>query len=81
MSGRPVTITDKISLSDVKDLGDGKFSVRLEIGGPDGVLYQTPTVSADGYDAAVQIAKASFSRWLTKVIEHAIKNMPTRMRN
>jgi|HubBroStandDraft_2_1064218.scaffolds.fasta_scaffold2089814_1 hypothetical protein len=72
---------DKMSVSDVRDLGDGKFSVRLEIGGPEGVLSQTQTVSADGYDTAVQIAKDSFSRWLKKVTEYAIKNMPTRMRN
>ena len=74
-------MNDKISVSDVKDLGDGKFSVRLEIGSPEGALSQTQTVSADGYDAAVQIAKESFSRWLKKVAEYAIKNMPTRMRN
>ena len=79
--GGPVTMNDKISVSEVKDLGDGKFSVRLEIGSPEGALSQTQTVSADGHDAAVQIAKESFSRWLKKITEYAVKNMPSRMRN
>jgi hypothetical protein len=76
-------MNDKISVSEVRDLGDGKFSVRLnlETGSPENALSQTQTVSADGYEAAVQIAKESFSRWLQKVAEYAVKNMPSKMRN
>lgn len=76
-------MNDKISISEVRDLGDGKFSVRLklEMGSPEHVLSRTETVSADGHDAAVQIAKESFLRWLKKAAEYAIKSMPSRMRN
>jgi hypothetical protein len=74
-------MNDKISVRDVKDFGNGKFSVQLEVAGPEGSLSQTQTVSADGYDAAVEIAKESFSRWLKKVTELALKRMPSRMRN
>jgi hypothetical protein len=76
-------MNNKISVSEVKDLGGGKFSVRLnmETGSPEAALSQTQTVSADGYDAAVQIAKESFSRWLKQIMECAVKNMPPRMRN
>jgi hypothetical protein len=76
-------MNDKISVSEVKDLGGGKFSVRLklETGSSEAALSQTQTVSADGYDAAVQIAKESFSRWLKKVAEYAVKNMPSSMQN
>jgi hypothetical protein len=76
-------MNNQISVSEVKDLGGGKFSVRLtvETGSPEVALSQTQTVSAEGYDAAVQIAKEAFSRWLKKVTEYAVKNMPPRMQN
>ena len=70
-----------ISVSEVKDFGGGRFSVRLTVEGPEGALSQTQTVWADDCDAAVQIAKESFLRWLKKLTEHAVKNMPSRMRN
>jgi hypothetical protein len=65
----------RISIGEVKDLGGGKFSVRLHLdsANPEAALSQTQTVSAEGYDAAVQIAMAAFSRWLT-LIEHTVKN-------
>ena len=71
----------QISISEVKDLGDGKFSVCLNVEGPEGALSQTQIVSADGYDAAVQIAKESFLRWLEKVTAYVVKNMPPKMRH
>jgi len=76
-------MSKQISIGEVKDLGGGKFSVRLNLGtaNPDTALSQTQTVSADGYDAAVQIAKESFSRWLKKAAEYAVKTMPSRTRN
>ena len=77
----PVMTNDRISVGEVKDLGGGKFSVRLTVEGPEGAVSQTQTVSADDRDTAVQIAKESFSRWLKNMTEVAVKNMPTRMRN
>jgi len=71
----------KISVSDVKDLGDGKFSVRLTLEDHGGGLSQTQTVSADCHDVAVQIAKEAFSRWLDKVAHYVAKNLPPAMRN
>jgi hypothetical protein len=72
---------NQISIGAVKDLGGGKFSVRLNLDTGETALSQTQTVSADGHDAAVQIAKDSFLRWLKKVADYAVKNMPSRMRN
>jgi hypothetical protein len=72
---------DHISVGEVRDLGGGKFSVRLTVEATEGALSRTETVAAEGHDAAVQIAKESFSRWLKKVTEYAVKNMPARMRN
>jgi hypothetical protein len=68
-------MNNKISVGDVKDLGGGRFSVRLNFstGSPENSLSQTQTVLADGYDAAVQIAKEAFLRWLNKV-EYVVKN-------
>ena len=77
----PVMTNDRVSVDEVKDLGGGKFSVRLTVDGPEGAVSQTQTVSADDREAAVQIAKESFLRWLKKVTEYAVKNIPTRMRN
>jgi len=79
--GSAAVINSQISVDEVKDLGGGKFLIRLTVEGPEGALSQTQTVSADKYAAAVQIAKESFSRWLKKVTEYAVKNMPSRMRN
>jgi hypothetical protein len=74
-------LNDPICVVDVKDLGGGKFSVRLSGKSPEGTLSQTQTVSADGRDAAVAIAKECFSRWLKKVTAVAIQNIPAKMRN
>jgi hypothetical protein len=48
---------------------------------PEGSLSQTQTVSADGHDKAVEIAKQAFSRWLKKVFEQVARNTPPQMRN
>ena len=72
---------DHISVGEVKDLGGGKFSVRLTVEAPEGAVSRTETVVARGHDAAVQIAKESFSRWLKKVTEYVAKNIPAKMRN
>jgi hypothetical protein len=74
-------LNDSVCVGEVKDLGGGKFSVRLSVESPEGTLSQTQTVSADNRDAAVQIAKECFSRWLRKVTAVAIRNMPAKMRN
>jgi len=74
-------LNDPICVGDVKDLGGGKFSVRLSVKSPEGTLSQTQTVSADGRDAAVAIAKKCFSRWLKKVTAVAVRNLPAKMRN
>jgi len=68
-------MNDRISVGEVKNLGGGKFSVRLtfDAGSPGNSLSQTQTVLADGYDAAVQIARHAFLRWLKK-IEYVVKN-------
>ena len=79
--GSSAVIYSQISVGEVKDLGGGKFSVRLTLEGSEGGIFQTQTVLADTCDAAVQIAKESFSRWLKKVTEYTVKNMPSRMRN
>jgi hypothetical protein len=68
-------------VGEVKDLGGEKFSVRLSVNSPEGTLSQTQTVSADGRDAAIAIAKECFARWLNKVTEVAVRNMPAKMRN
>jgi hypothetical protein len=77
----PTVMNRQISIDEIKELGSGKFSVRLTVESPEGALSQTQTVSADGRDAAVRIARESFSRWLDKVGEYVVKNMPPRMRN
>ena len=79
--GSPSATNDKISVGEVKDLGDGKFSVQLTIEGPEGAVSRTETVVARDGDAAVQIAKDSFRRWLKKATDYLLKNMPERMRN
>jgi hypothetical protein len=79
--GSPVVTNDKISVGEVNDLGGGNFSVCLTVEGPEAAISQTQTVSADDRDAAVQVAKESFSRWLKKATQYVVKNMPTRMRN
>jgi hypothetical protein len=71
----------QVSVDEVKDLGGGRFSVRLSVESPEGALSQTQTVLADTHDAAVQLAKEAFSRWLDKVTEYAVRNMPARMKN
>jgi hypothetical protein len=71
----------RILVGDVKNLGGGKFSVRLTVEGPEGTLSQTQTVAAEGHDAAVQIAREAFLRWAGKVAAYAVKNMPASMRN
>ena len=72
---------DHISVGEVKDLGGGKFSVRLTVEAPEGAVSRTETVAAEGHDAAVQIAKESFLlRWLKKVTEYVAKNIPAKMR-
>ena len=71
----------QILVDDVQDLGGGKFSVRLTMGGPEGSLSQTQTVAADGHDAAVQIAQEAFLRWAGKAAAFAVKNMPAKMRH
>ena len=71
----------RISVGEVKDLGGGKFSVQLGLEASGNAISQTQTVSADGPDAAVQIAREGFSRWLDKVMALAIRNMPPGMRN
>ena len=74
-------LNDSVCVGDVKDLGGGKFSVQLSVKSPEGTLSQTQTVSADGRDAAVAIAKECFARWLKKVTAVAIRNLPPKMRN
>jgi hypothetical protein len=72
---------DRISVGEVKGLGGGRFSVQLTVEAPEGAISQTQTVLADNRDAAVQLAKDAFSRWLKKVTEYAVKNMSTNIRN
>ena len=79
--GSQGVVNDRISVGEVKDLGGGKFSVQLTVEGPEGAISQTQTVSADNRDAAIQIAEELFSRWLKKVTEYVVKNIPTTMRN
>ena len=79
--GIPAMMNDKISVGEVKDLGRGKFSVCLTVEEPESVVSRTETVSAQDRDAAVQIAKDSFRRWLKKVTAYVVKNMPEAMRN
>ena len=74
-------MNDSVCVGDVKDLGGGKFSVQLSVKSAEGTLSQTQTVSADGRDAAVAIARECFARWLKKVAEYAVRNMPAKMRN
>ena len=66
----------QMSVSEVKDLGDGKFSVRLNLDtqSPEVALSHTETVSADGLEAAVQVAKESFARWLALIMEYVAKH-------
>lgn len=69
----------QISVGEVKDLGGGRFLVRLDLGAGETALSQTQTVSADCVDAAVRIAKEAFSRWLEKILNCAVR--PPEMRN
>lgn len=73
----------RIIVGAVKDLGGGKFSVRVnfDTGNPDTALSQTQTVAADSRDAAIEIAKVDFSRWLEQITAFAVRNMPPNMRN
>jgi hypothetical protein len=71
----------QICVGDVKDLGSGKFLVRLTVEGPEGSLSQTQTVSADGHDTAVQIAREAFLRWAGKAAAYAVKICRQKMRN
>jgi hypothetical protein len=66
----------QMSVNEVKDLGDGKFSVRLNLDtqSPEVALSHAEIVLADGVDAAVQTAKASFTRWLGHVLEYVAKH-------
>jgi hypothetical protein len=66
----------QMSVNEAEDLGDGKFSVKLslETQSPEVALTHTETVSADGLEAAVQIAKTSFSRWLGHVLDYVAKH-------
>jgi hypothetical protein len=68
-------IKNKILVSDVKDLGEGKFSVRLDLdgGSTEHVYSQTQTVSADGYDTAVEIARRDFEQWIKVLIDSVAK--------
>ena len=72
---------DRISVAEVKDLGGGKYAVRLELVSAEATLSQTQTVSADGLEAAVQVAREAFIRWLRKAAEYAVRNLPPKMRN
>jgi hypothetical protein len=65
-----------MSVSEVKDLGDGKFSVRLDLvtQSPDVAISHAETVSADGYDNAVEVAKQAFVRWLEHVMSLVAKH-------
>ena len=72
---------DRISVDEVTDFGRGKFSVRLSVGGAGGSLSQTQTVSAEGRDEAVRSAKEAFVRWLDKVTDYTIQNLPSGKRN
>ena len=76
-----VAVNNNITVRDVKNLGNGEFSVRLEIVASETSLSRTENVSADSHDAAVEIAKESFARWIKKVAEVTVKMMPARMRN
>ena len=72
---------DKILTDEVRDLGGGKFSVRLTLTSPEGAISQIQTVAADGSDRAVQIAKEAFSAWLKQVAQYTVRNLPPSLRN
>jgi hypothetical protein len=65
----------QISINEVKDLGDGQFLVRLNLDtqNPEVAISHTETVSADGIEAAVQIARRGFVRWLKMVLDYVAK--------
>ena len=71
----------QVLVDEVTDLGDGKFSVRLSVAGPEGSLSQAQTVSAEGREAAVRLAKEAFARWLDKVMDYVIRTLSSKMRN
>jgi len=71
----------QIVVDEVKNLGNGKFSVRLSVGGSEGSLTQTQIVTAEGQEPAVQLAKEAFARWLDKVMDYTIRTLPSKMRN
>jgi len=76
-------MNSRICIDQVKDLGGGRFVVRLHLAGAggDATLSRTQTVLAEGHEAAVQIAKESFTRWLGQVMDIAMKSLPPGMRN
>ena len=81
-SAFPVVMNNEIpplfSVSEKKNLGGSKFSacLKVETGTSKVALSQSQTVTADAGETAVKIAKESFSRWINKEIDPAIKNMP-----
>jgi hypothetical protein len=66
----------QMSVKESKDLGNGTFSVKLSLDtqSPEVALTHTETVVADGLEAAVQIARASFTRWLGHVLDYVAKH-------
>lgn len=66
----------QMSVSEVKDLGDGEFSVRLDLvtQSSDVAISHTEAVSADSHHDAVQIAKQAFLRWLEHVMALVAKH-------
>jgi hypothetical protein len=79
--GRRVADNSRICIDQITVLGGGAYSIRLTVQGPEGALSQTQTVSAPGPDAAIQIAKQDFARWLEKVRQYTVRNLPANMRN
>ena len=75
MISNKISTSEKLLTNEVTDLGGGKFLVRLnwDTGNPEIALSHTETVSADGCDAAVQIAKRSFAEWIQLMLDCAAK--------
>jgi hypothetical protein len=65
----------QISINEVKDLGDGQFLVRLNLDtqNPEVAISHTETVSADGIEDAVQIARRGYVRWLKMDLDSVAK--------
>lgn len=72
---------DQVVVDSITDLGSGRYSVRLSMGGAENSLSQTQTVSAEGREEAVRSAKEAFVRWLDKVTDYTIRTLPSGMRN